>query len=81
MQTRKKIIIAETQKGLLFKEQQFIKFLLAGVHTLWDWFNEYQVQIITITDTLQDTISKELLYLAQLHANAFSEVMALWGNR
>ncbi len=78
MQTRKKIIIAETQKGLLFKEQQFIKFLPAGVHTVWDWFNEYQVQIITITDTLQETISKELLYLAQLHADAFAEVMTLW---
>ena len=78
MQTSKKIIIAETKTGLLFKEQQFIRFLPAGVHTLWDWFNDYQVQIITITDTLQDTISKELLYLAQLHADAFSEVMTLW---
>lgn len=78
MQIRKKIIIAETQTGLLFKEQQFIRFLPAGVHTLWDWFNEYQVQIITITDTVQETISKELLYLAQLHADAFNEVMTLW---
>lgn len=52
MQARKKIIIAETQTGLLFKEQQFIKFLPAGVHTLWDWFNQYQVQIVIITDTL-----------------------------
>ncbi|MDD1617661.1 MAG: hypothetical protein LUQ28_14535 [Methylococcaceae bacterium] len=55
MQIRKKIIIAETQKGLLFKEQQFIQILPAGVHTVWDWSNQYQVQIITITDTLQET--------------------------
>jgi regulator of protease activity HflC (stomatin/prohibitin superfamily) len=75
---RKKIIIAETQKGVLFKEQQFIQILPAGVHTVWDWFNQYQVQIITITDTLQETVSKELLYLAQLHTEAFSKVMTVW---
>jgi regulator of protease activity HflC (stomatin/prohibitin superfamily) len=76
--SRKKIIIAETQKGLLFKEQQFIKFLAAGVHTLWDWFGQYQVQLVTISDTLQDNIGKDLLYLATVHTEAFNEVMTLW---
>jgi regulator of protease activity HflC (stomatin/prohibitin superfamily) len=78
MWLKKKIIIAETQKGLLFKEQQFIKVLPAGVHTFWDWFDLYQVQIVTLTNTLQEEMSKDLLHLAQLHPEAFAEVMTQW---
>jgi len=75
---RKKIIIAETQTGVLFKEQQFIKFLSAGVHTVWDWLNQYQVQVFNITDTLLETMNKDLLHLATVHPEAFAEVMTLW---
>ena len=78
MQIRKKIIIAETQTGLLFKEQQFMQILPAGVHTVWDWFNQYQVQVVTITDTLQETISKDLLHIASVHSEAFADVMTVW---
>ncbi len=67
MRFMKKIIIAETQKGVLFKEQQFIKFLSAGVHTLWDWQDQYQSQVFNITDTLQETMNKDLLHLAAVH--------------
>ena len=77
---KKKIIIAETQKGLLFKEQQFIKVLPAGVHKFWDWFDQYQVQIVTLTNTLQEEMSKDLLHIAQLHSEAFAEGMTQWGN-
>jgi regulator of protease activity HflC (stomatin/prohibitin superfamily) len=75
---RKKIIIAETQTGVLFKEQQFIQFLSAGVHIVWDWLDQYQVQVFNITDTLQETMSKDLLHLATVHTEAFAEVMTLW---
>ncbi|MDD5321609.1 MAG: slipin family protein [Methylococcales bacterium] len=78
MWLKKKIIIAETQKGLLFKEQQFIKVLPAGVHKFWDWFDQYQVQIVTLTNTLQEEMSKDLLHIAQLHPEAFAEVMTQW---
>ena len=78
MWLKKKIIIAETQKGLLFKEQQFIKVLPAGVHKVWDWFDQYQVQIVTLTNTLQEEMSKDLLHIAQLHPEAFAEVMTQW---
>jgi regulator of protease activity HflC (stomatin/prohibitin superfamily) len=63
---------------VLFKEQQFIKFLSAGVHTVWDWLDQYQVQVFNITDTLQETMNKDLLHLAAVHNKAFSEVMTLW---
>ncbi len=78
MWLKKKIIIAETQKGLLFKEQQFIKVLPAGVHKFWDWFDQYQVQIVTLTNTLQEEMSRDLLHIAQLHPEAFAEVMTQW---
>jgi regulator of protease activity HflC (stomatin/prohibitin superfamily) len=78
MRLRKKIIIAETQKGLLFKEQQFVKVLPAGVHKFWDWFNQYQVQIVTVINTLQEDVSKDVLHLAQLHPEAFAEVLIEW---
>lgn len=75
---RKKILIAETQKGLLFKEQQFIKILPAGVHKFWDWLHKYQVQIVTVINTLQEDVSKDILHLAQLHPEAFAEVLIEW---
>ncbi len=78
MRLKKKIIIAETQIGLLFKEQQFNKTLSAGVHSFWDWKNQYQVQIINITDTLQENISKEILHLAAVHPEAFAPVLTQW---
>jgi regulator of protease activity HflC (stomatin/prohibitin superfamily) len=78
MRLIKKIIIAETQKGLLFKEQQFLKILPAGVYRIWDWFDQYQVQVVTLTNTLQEEIGKDLLHLALLHPDAFAEVLTQW---
>jgi regulator of protease activity HflC (stomatin/prohibitin superfamily) len=78
MRLIKKIIIAETQKGLLFKERQFSKILSAGVHRFWDWFDQYHVHIVTLTNTLQEEIDNDLLHLAQLHPEAFAEVMTQW---
>jgi regulator of protease activity HflC (stomatin/prohibitin superfamily) len=78
MRLIKKIIIAETQKGLLFKDRQFLKILSAGVYRLWDWFDQYHVHIVTLTNTLQEEIDKDLQHLAQLHPDAFAEVMTQW---
>jgi regulator of protease activity HflC (stomatin/prohibitin superfamily) len=78
MRLIKKIIIAETQKGLLFKERQFSKILSAGVYRFWDWFDQYHVHLVTLTNTLQEEIDKDLLHLAQLHPDAFAEVMTQW---
>lgn len=77
-QIRKKIIIAETQKGILFKNQQFDRILSAGVHIFWDWFNQYQVEIFNVGDGVQDVTNKDWLMLAQKHPEAFAEIMMQW---
>jgi regulator of protease activity HflC (stomatin/prohibitin superfamily) len=78
MRLIKKIIITETQQGLLFKEQQFIKILPAGVHKFWDWLNQYEVRIVNITDTLQENVGKDILHLAVVHPDAFAQALLQW---
>ena len=34
-----KIIVPETHRGLLFKDEQFVEILPAGVHTFYGWKN------------------------------------------
>lgn len=74
----KKIIIPETQRGLLFKDQQFIKVLQPGVHKFWDCFNQYQIRMVTITNTLSEGVGKDVLDLAELHPVAFADSLTLW---
>jgi len=78
MSINKKMIITEAQRGLLFKDQQFVKVLPPGVHRLWDWLNRYQLQTVTITNALQQTVGGDLLNLAQLHAEDFAPHLQLW---
>ena len=78
MNIKKKIIITEAQRGLLFKDQQFVKILPPGVHKIWDWLNRYQAQIVNITGTLQEDVGIELLNLAQLHPDAFAPYLQCW---
>jgi len=78
MSIHKKMIITEAQRGLLFKEQQFVKVLPPGVYRLWDWLNRYQMQTVTITNALQQTVGGDLLNLAQLHAQTFAPHLQLW---
>ncbi|WP_024299779.1 slipin family protein [Methylomicrobium lacus] len=78
MSINKKMIITEAQRGLLFKDQQFVKVLSPGVYRLWDWLNRYQLQIVTITNALQQTVGGDLLNLAQLHAQTFAPHLQLW---
>ncbi len=74
----KKIIIAESQRGLLFKDKQFVRVLVPGVHYVWDWQNRYQVQVTDILTTLHAGVSKEVIYLAELHAEAFATHLQTW---
>lgn len=74
----KKIIISEAQRGLLFKDQQFIKVLQPGVHQFLDWLNQYQIQTVAITNTLQEGVSKDVLNLVELHPAAFADSLTLW---
>ncbi|WP_031430952.1 slipin family protein [Methylomicrobium agile] len=78
MSINKKLIITEAQRGLLFRDQQFVKILPPGVYRLWDWLNRYRLQIVTITAPLQQTVGDDLLNLAQLHPKAFAPYLQLW---
>ena len=49
-----------------------------GVHKFWDCFNQYQIQTVTITNTLQNGVSKDVLDLAELHPAAFADSLTLW---
>jgi len=78
MKLKKKYIITDAQIGLLFKEQQFQKLLPAGVYHFWDWKNEYALQSINITNTLNEGVSKEVLYLADIYPEMFANFLHTW---
>ncbi|MGB1011785.1 MAG: hypothetical protein ACPGVP_18885, partial [Thiolinea sp.] len=74
----KKVIVAETQRGLLFKDEQFVQILTSGVHNFRDWKNQYRVEVLDITNSLQSGVSDIMLNLADLHPAAFAEQMLRW---
>lgn len=78
MKFKKKFIITDSQIGLLYKEQQFVKLLTAGVYEFWDWKNRYSLQSVNITSTLTDGVTKDALYLAELHPEAFAGQLQIW---
>ena len=78
MKLKKKFIITDTQIGLLYKEQQFVKLLTAGVYEFWDWKNRYSLQSINITNTLADGVTKDAFYLAELHPETFADQLHIW---
>ncbi|MDD4928432.1 MAG: slipin family protein [Gallionella sp.] len=74
----KEIIISESQRGLLFKDKQFARVLMPGVHKMLDYMNRYQVQVFEVLKTLQEGVSKEVIYLAELHTGAFAAHLQAW---
>lgn len=75
---QRKVIIPETHRGLLFKDEQFVRVLKAGVHTLADWKRQYRVQNSVVTQPLRNAVSDEVLNLADLHPEAFAEHLQAW---
>jgi regulator of protease activity HflC (stomatin/prohibitin superfamily) len=74
----KKVIVAETQRGLLFKDEQFVQLLSAGVHKFRDWKNQYRTEVLDMSNSLQNGVTEDILNLADLHPAAFAEVMLRW---
>lgn len=74
----KKYIITDAQIGLLFKEQQFQKVLTAGTHEFWNWSENHTVQSINITNSINEGVGKEVLYLADTHPELFADHLHLW---
>jgi regulator of protease activity HflC (stomatin/prohibitin superfamily) len=78
MKILKKYIVNEAQRGLLFKNQQFERVLAPGVYRLWDWHNEYQLQVYSLQNNLQEGVPREVHNLAQLHEPAFESFLEFW---
>jgi regulator of protease activity HflC (stomatin/prohibitin superfamily) len=78
MKYLKKMIITEAQRGLLFKDQQFVKVLTPGVYKFWDWRNQYQLQSHNIQNTVQDGVHKDVLMMAELHPEDFATHVQSW---
>ncbi len=48
---RKRIVIADNERALLFRDRQLIDVLTAGVHQFWDFRNRIKVRVFDITNT------------------------------
>ena len=75
---QKQYIISESQRGLLFKNQQLVAVLTPGVHKFWDWSNRYQLQSYVINNTLQEGVKPDVIMLADLHPELFAEQLQFW---
>jgi len=48
---RKRIVVADNERALLFRDRQLIDVLTAGVHQFWDVGNRLKVRVFDITNT------------------------------
>ena len=78
MTLMKKYIITDAQIGLLFKDQQFQQVLTAGTHKFWNWGAHYAIQSINITNSINEGVGKEVLYLADIYPELFAEHLQSW---
>jgi regulator of protease activity HflC (stomatin/prohibitin superfamily) len=74
----KKVVITDSQIGLLFKEQQFQKILTAGTYQFWNVGTVHTVQSINMTNSLNEGVNKDILYLADLYPALFADHLTLW---
>lgn len=74
----KQYTIPETQRGLLFKNEQFTTLLPAGVHRFFDWKQAYRLQPVTIQQTALTPVSSDILEIAALHPQAFEPYIQTW---
>lgn len=74
----KKFIINESQRGLLFKDQQLVALLTPGVYRFWDMHGRYQLQSQTISNPLHNPVNENVQELAELHPALFAEHIEYW---
>lgn len=75
---RKKIVIEENQRGLLFKEQQFERVLDKGVYRFWDFKNQYTLKITPATGAAREIVAEDLLILIESNISKFSNFIDTW---
>ena len=75
---KRKIIVPETHRALLFKNEQFVDVLMPGVHTLWDLKRQYRVSLVDISETLELGVTDEVLNLLKLHPEKMKQHVQTW---
>lgn len=73
-----KTIIPESHRGLLFKNEQFVRVLPAGVHEFFDWKGEYTIHPVATSDTVKNAVEDKWLHLIELHEDAFAAHVQRW---
>lgn len=74
----RKIIVPETHRALLFKDEQFCDVLMPGVHKLKSWRKQIRVSLIDVSETLEQGVSAEAMKLLKLHAEKMSSHVQAW---
>ncbi|MDI1298164.1 slipin family protein [Methylotenera sp.] len=75
---RKKVVIEENQRGLLFKEQQFERVLDKGVYHFWDFRKQYTVKIVSANGAAREIVAEDLLMLAEANSSKFTPYLDTW---
>ena len=74
----KKIIVPETHRALLFKDEQFSDVLMPGVHNLRDWKNQIRVSLVDISETLAQGVDVSVMKLLRLHQDKLAAHVQTW---
>ena len=73
-----KIIVSETERALLFKDEQFVAVLMPGVHEFRDWKNQLSYLLEDISETLKNGLSAEVMKVVKLHPKKMAKHMQTW---
>ena len=73
-----KIVVPETHRALLFKNEQFVEVLMPGVHTFWDLKNQFSYSLLNISDTLKNGVDDQVLKIMQLHSEKMETHIKTW---
>ena len=74
----KRVVVPETHRALLFKNEQFCDVLMPGVHKMTDWRNQYRVSLIDITNTLEVGVSESVMNVLKLHPKKMAQHVQIW---
>ena len=74
----KKVVVPETHRALLFKNEQFCDVLMPGVHKVTDWKNQYRVSLVDITNTLENGVSGSVMNILKLHPEKMAQYIQTW---
>lgn len=75
---QQKYIIAEGQKGLLFKDKKFIKILDTGVYRFWSTGKCYELKSVDVTAENREITDEETLLLAETYTAEFTQHVEFW---